>query len=78
MLNGSRERATGSLASIYCPVVTDPSHPDFLGAVRGTNNTAELVGVADGLLWLRDHDNSCADAYIYVDSKYAPAVIEAR
>ena len=29
-----------------------------LGAVRGTNNTAELVGVAEGLLWLRDHDGT--------------------
>ena len=78
VLNGSRERATGSLASIYCPVVTDPSHPDFLGAVRGTNNTAELVGVAEGLLWLRDHDGTHDDACLYVDNQYAPAVVQAR
>ena len=78
VLNGTREGATGTQACIYCPVHTDPTHPLFLGAERGTNNTAELVGVAEALLWLRDHDLTRCDVCLYVDSKYAPAVVQAE
>ena len=78
VLNGSSTTATGTLVGLYCPVITDPGHPHFLGAVRGTNNTGELVGVGEALLWLRDFDATTDDAEIYVDSKYAAAVTEAR
>ena len=78
VLNGSRDQATGVATAIYCPVHTDPACAHFLGATRGTNNTGELQGVAEALLWLRDHNASTDDAKIWVDSKYAPAVVEAR
>jgi ribonuclease HI len=78
VLNGTRAEATAADVSIYCPVSIDPLDPHFLGATRGTNNTGELQGVCEALLWLRDHDGTNLDAFIYVDSKYAPAVVEAR
>ena len=78
VLNGCRETATRARVGIYCPVFTDPGNPYFLGATRGTNNTGELQGVAEALLWLRDYDQTTDDAEIYVDSKYAPGVTEAR
>jgi ribonuclease HI len=79
VLNGTRADATAAAVSIFCPVDIDPHSRYFLGATRGTNNTGELQGVCEALLWLRDHDDdNTADVYIYVDSKYAPAVVEAR
>ena len=72
-------RDTNAVAvGLYGPVETDPTHRHYLGAIRGTNNTGELTGVADALLYLRDFEGTTDDAYIYVDSKYAPAVVEAR
>ena len=65
-------------AELYVPVITDPRHRCFLGATRGTNNTGELVGVGEALLWLRDYEGTTDDAVIYVDSKYASAMVEAR
>ena len=78
VVNDARDASAGASVSIYCPVITDPGHPHFLGAMRGTNNTGELVGVGEALLWLRDYDNNHDDVLIYVDSTYAPAVVEAR
>ena len=78
VLNAELDASADALVSIYCPVVTDPDHPHFLGAIRGTNNTGELVGVGEALLWLRDYDTHADDVLIYVDSTYAPAVVEAR
>ena len=35
-------------------VVTDVADEFFCGATKGTNNTGELCGIGQGLMWLRD------------------------
>eukprot|EP01050_Picozoa_sp_SAG11_P008912 SAG11_NODE_807_length_7088_cov_6.548862_6_plen_404_part_00 len=40
------------VADLYGPVVTDPDSGWFLGADRGSNQTGELCGVIQALLWL--------------------------
>jgi ribonuclease HI len=55
---------------LFGPVVIDALDPFWLGADRGTNNTGELNGFAQALLFLKaqnDHD----PAVICYDSKYA-------
>ena len=38
------------------PVVTDPTVPVFLGATGHTNNTGELTGLIEGMLWALHQD----------------------
>ena len=78
VLNGSRDDATAAAVRLYGPVITDPDDPMYMGATRGTNNTAELGGVGEALLWLRDYDHTNDDALILVDSQYAAAVVQAQ
>eukprot|EP01050_Picozoa_sp_SAG11_P029006 SAG11_NODE_7991_length_1072_cov_1.635149_2_plen_52_part_01 len=40
------------VADLYGPLVTDPDSEWFLGADRGSNQTGELCGVIQALLWL--------------------------
>jgi hypothetical protein len=35
-------------------VELDATSPYFLGATVGSNNTGELIGIAQALIWLRD------------------------
>ena len=68
-----------SRAALYVPVIVDPRHCCYLGALCGTNNIGELVGIfGEGVLWPRNFDTSADDVVFWVDSKYAAAVIEAR
>ena len=39
---------------LWGPVVTNESDEFFCGATKGTNNTDELCGIGQGLMWLRD------------------------
>lgn len=55
------------------PVVTDPEAPGFIGAEVGSNNTAELCGVAAALRWLLA-DGGDEPAIIAADSLYAVRV----
>ena len=55
-------------ADLFGPVVTDSSSAWFQGATRGTNNTGELCGVAQALLWLRDCATEDGAAVILFDS----------
>eukprot|EP01050_Picozoa_sp_SAG11_P006942 SAG11_NODE_562_length_8523_cov_38.875356_1_plen_262_part_00 len=41
-------------ADLWGPVDTDESSVWFCGAEQGTNNTGELIGIGQGLMWLRD------------------------
>ena len=75
VLNDDR---TTARVELYTPVITDPRHRCYLGATRGTNNTGELVGIGEALLWIRDYEGSTDDVVVYVDSKYAAAMVEAR
>ena len=44
------------LAERWGPVVIDSGHAHYLGAEKKSNNTGELSGVAEALLWLRDEE----------------------
>jgi len=83
------------LAELFGPVVTphrlraDPGLASFnSGAERGTNNTAELTGVLEGLRWARDYvaaqlqaDDDAAGGLVFkgveirYDSEYAAGVV---
>ena len=41
-------------ADLWGPVETDTSSDWFCGAAKGTNNTGELIGIGQGLMWLQD------------------------
>jgi ribonuclease HI len=59
------------VAALYGPVVVDPASVWFLGAEGGTNNTGELCGVCEALLWLIHEEPSGRSACICYDSEYA-------
>ncbi len=42
------------IAELFGPVVNDESDPLFLGADGHSNNTGELLAVAEARLWLKD------------------------
>ena len=48
-------------ADLWGPVVTDPEAAYYWGAPTGTNNTGELSGVIQGLLWLLHVNESRGD-----------------
>lgn len=58
----------------YGPVILDLDHPHFLGATRGTNNTAELSAMGMALVWLLRNKESRRPARILFDSLYAANV----
>eukprot|EP01050_Picozoa_sp_SAG11_P012859 SAG11_NODE_1459_length_4872_cov_4.776660_2_plen_59_part_00 len=46
------ERTVRADMHMWGPVVTEEADVFFCGADRGTNNTGELVGIGQGLMWL--------------------------
>ena len=64
-------------ADLWGPVVTNGRAPCFFGADKGTNNTGEITGVIQVLLWLM-HCAGDGDAIILCDSCYAMDAIEDR
>lgn len=52
------------VTSLHGPVIVDTSSRWFLGAEGGTNNTGELCGVCEALLWLLEHEPTGARACI--------------
>ena len=58
------------VAAFFGPVVIDPSHPAFLGAESGTNNTGELSAICEALYWLIHEEQTRAPAVICYDSEY--------
>ena len=72
------EAAFDTVADIFGPVVTEkPSHW-FLECERGTNNTGEICGIIQALLWLLyfDMEDDKVDVIILYDSMYAADVIQ--
>ena len=63
------------IATVYGPVVVDATSEWSLGAVRGTNQTGELCGCINALLWLEEYGED-GDVAICVDSLYAGNEIE--
>mmetsp|Transcript_58914 Transcript_58914/g.140614 ORF Transcript_58914/g.140614 Transcript_58914/m.140614 type:complete len:323 (-) Transcript_58914:198-1166(-) len=60
------------------PVQTNAGHSDFIGALHGTNNTAELTAIAETLLWLLDQlvmGSPPVSACIVVDSQVAKRLV---
>ena len=45
-------------------------------AVRGTNQTGEVTGVVEGLLWLLQVCSNDGDAIMLIDSLYAANMID--
>ena len=41
-------------ADLWGPVETGAASDWFCGAEKGTNNTGELIGIGEALVWLRD------------------------
>jgi ribonuclease HI len=58
---------------IYGPVVVDSQDHRYLGAAIKSNNTGELLAIAEVLLWLLDEapDDRTVPVTIYFDSQYA-------
>jgi ribonuclease HI len=69
---GEREVAD----ELWGNVELDATSPYFLGATVGSNNTGELIGIAQALIWLRDVDAGQAQAAICFDSEYAARITQ--
>jgi ribonuclease HI len=63
-------------ANLYGNIVTDKASGWYMYAVRGTNQTGELTGVIEGLLWLMHVCNNEGDAIMLIDSLYAANMID--
>jgi len=66
------------LAERWGPVVLDAKHPHFLGAEKCSNNTGELSGIAEALLWLRDEETRAGPAVLCYDSTYAANITSGK
>lgn len=72
---GCHTKGTGLLVTeLFGPVVIDAASPYFLGAEVCSNNTGELSGICEALLWLLHHEGSSRSAAIFYDSKYAAKI----
>jgi hypothetical protein len=58
-------------AHLWGHVVTDKKSQWWVGAARGTDQTGELNGIGQALMWLRDVADEDDPAAIVYDSKYA-------
>jgi ribonuclease HI len=61
------------LARLYGPVLLDPTHPQYLGAEVGSNNTGELTAIGEALKWVDTCEAISEGAAVVIryDSKYA-------
>lgn len=64
-----------SIADVCGPVILELSHPNFLGATKHSNNTAELSGLALAMRWVSDSRLSEVINLEY-DSVYAANAIQ--
>ena len=63
------------LDALYGPIDTDPTSRWYLGAERGTNNTRELIGIIQAILWL-NADGGHEPAAIAFGLEYAAKVAQ--
>ena len=64
---------THLIAEAAVPVVTDPQHPRWLGAINGSNNTAQLTAIREAAVWAYHTARVHAVDFRY-DSEYAAAL----
>jgi ribonuclease HI/exonuclease III len=67
------------MADLWGPVITMDMQSDSrwcMGAEKGTNNTGELNGIGQGLMYLRDHDGTDDAAVFLYDSMYAANMVQ--
>ena len=55
------------LAEGWGPVRLEESSTEYLGTTKPSNNTAELEGAAEAILWLRDEEGSAGPAVLLED-----------
>eukprot|EP01052_Picozoa_sp_SAG31_P062695 SAG31_NODE_21666_length_543_cov_32.114865_1_plen_140_part_01 len=74
-------------ADLWGPVDSDDESIWFCGATRGTNNTGEIIGIGQALMWLRDIAANAelsepsavmAPAVMLFDSCYAANMVAGR
>ena len=65
-------------AELWGPVETDSNSDWHVGAAKGTNNTGEITGIGQALMWLRDIDKSSTPAVMLFDSCYAANMVTGR
>ena len=65
-------------ADLWGPVVIEAGSVWHLGAAKGTNNTGELCGVIQALLWLLYVATRTEGAVIVCDSCYAMDMLDGR
>ena len=68
------------MAALYGPVCTAPYDPVYVGAARGTNNTAEITAIVEACFWLLDLHARLPPGHprlacIHYDSEYAYGVV---
>ena len=63
---------------IWGPVIIDTTHPSFIGATHGSNNTGELSAIGEVLRWVNERfdNNDSRSVLIRYDSKYAAMVAQ--
>jgi len=66
------------VADLWGRVVLDRRSEWFQGCARATNNTGELTGIAQALLWLLHIDEDMDPAVIVYDSMYAANMVQGR
>jgi ribonuclease HI len=66
------------VADLWGRVVLDKQSVWFQGCARATNNTGELTGIAQALLWLLHIDESTDPAVIVYDSMYAANMAQGK
>ena len=66
------------VAELYGPVVLDRSSKGYLGAEVGSNNTGELCGICEALLWLAEYETTVRPAVICYDSEYAANQVQGK
>jgi ribonuclease HI len=66
-------------AEMWGPVGIDNDSVWFCGATWGTNNTGEIIGIEQALMWLRDVDEATdIPAIMLFDSCYAANMVTER
>jgi ribonuclease HI len=61
---------------MWAPVEIDVDSTWFCSATKGTNNTGEIIGIGQALMWLRDVDEAVdITAVMMFDSCYAANMV---
>lgn len=66
-----KDKVRHLLVGYWGTVITDPEHPEFIGAKKQTSQTAELSAMNWSLRWLTARKDRIKHSTIYSDSTYA-------